>query len=442
MKSGTGLLNLNNNNTYIGGTTVNSGTLALNWGGAIGTIRGVLNINPGATVEENAGDPLGYTVGEQVTTVNIVGGVINNNTGGIEQYTTNFALTGGTMSGTVGGGNNYFSFATGYETFPINASTATSLISAPLFNRGGNPFVFNVTGGSTASGIDLLVSGNMLDWNWTGMTLNGAGFMEVTGVNILLGTVAINGGTLQVGDGVANNGNLGNSGRGYVTDNATLIFDNPTASGFRMGISGSGNVVKSGPGAFSFTGNNNSYTGTTTINGGLLSFSQLPNHNSNSIVINAGGALAVSGPYSTIADWFSSGVISQTSAGVLALVGRTTRPSTSARATPRSAWGRPPPARPTAARSPPAIRPTTSAAAAARLTVSTALTGGNSLVAFAGGGSGALYLTGANNYTGSTTINGGMLSMSTLPNAPPTASRSTPAGPLPSPAPIRPLPAG
>ena len=57
--NGPGGVTLSNFNTYTGGTTVNGGTLNLEAGGETGAIRGVLTINPGATVEL-AGNSLGY----------------------------------------------------------------------------------------------------------------------------------------------------------------------------------------------------------------------------------------------------------------------------------------------------------------------------------------------------------------------------------------------
>ena len=135
-KSGSGLLTLSYFNTYSGGTTVNGGTLALNGGNdsGFGVIVGVLNINPGAMVQTNGAYVLGFnTTGQPTTTaVNIVGGVIKNTSGWNQGYSTNFYLTGGTMSASNGAGP--FQFNGGYG-ITSNASTATSLVSAGLLSR-------------------------------------------------------------------------------------------------------------------------------------------------------------------------------------------------------------------------------------------------------------------------------------------------------------------
>src|SRR5208283_3724397 len=79
-------------------------------------------------------------------------------------------------------------------------------------------------------------------------------------------------------------------------------------------------LTKLGANTLKLTGAN-SYSGSTTINGGMLAMSNVPNNTPGSIVINAGGALSVSGPYNTVTGWLNSGLISPSSSGALALAG-------------------------------------------------------------------------------------------------------------------------
>ena len=68
-----------------------------------------------------------------------------------------------------------------------------------------------------------------------------------------------------MGDGLTANGAIA----GNVTDNAVLVFANPSAQLFSGTISGSGSVVKSAAGTLTLAVSNG-YTGGTTINGGVL----------------------------------------------------------------------------------------------------------------------------------------------------------------------------
>ena len=155
-----------------------------------------LTIAAGAEVSLNTQDALGYTAGSQVTTVTINGGVLNNASNNNNGYLTNFILNGGTMTSSGGG---RFNFNGGYGV-TTNANTATSVISGPIDLR-GSPVNFNVTAGSTASGIDLLVTGVISDGN--SLVKQGTGLMRLTASNTYSGGTTISGGTLQLGSGTA-----------------------------------------------------------------------------------------------------------------------------------------------------------------------------------------------------------------------------------------------
>ena len=168
--NGTGQVTLTNGSIYTGGTTVNSGTLAINYSSNnyAGALVGVLNINPGATVNLINGDALGYTVaGTYVTAVNINGSVLT--TGNNQAYTTTFYLTGGTMSGN---SNASYDFAQNNGITTL-ASTATSLVSVYLDDRDGWTMPFNVASGTTASGIDLAVTAPIRNSNGNGIVKSG-----------------------------------------------------------------------------------------------------------------------------------------------------------------------------------------------------------------------------------------------------------------------------
>ena len=154
----------------------------LNVGGSTGAILGALTINSGAAVELNAANALGYNTGVCVTAVNVNGATIDNAASDDNGFITNFSLTGGTMSAT---GGRPYAFNPGYG-ITTNASTATSLISANLALQ-NDMMSFSVAAGTIAGGVDLLVSGTVVDrWGTSspgGIVKTGGGLMALTSSN-------------------------------------------------------------------------------------------------------------------------------------------------------------------------------------------------------------------------------------------------------------------
>ncbi|EKP6184015.1 autotransporter-associated beta strand repeat-containing protein [Salmonella enterica] len=97
-------------------------------------------------------------------------------------------------------------------------------------------------------------------WNGQSLTKTGAGTLILNAENTYTGGTTISDGTL-----IATN--VEALGTGDVTDNATLELN--TGGDFTNNISGSGQVVKSGDETLTLSGAN-SYTGGTTISGGTL----------------------------------------------------------------------------------------------------------------------------------------------------------------------------
>jgi fibronectin-binding autotransporter adhesin len=198
IKNGDGTMNLTNLNTYIGGTTVNAGTLGLGFaadGSGTGTIRETLAINSGATVKLNAVDALGWG-GNSVTQINIVGGTLDNTVSGNNSYVTSYTLTGGTVSST-GGGQFHFTNGKGITTL---ASSNSSAFIAPITLREGNNMSISVADGAAAT--DLLISGAIGQVNGTGgITKSGDGTLTLSATNTYTGDTTVNGGTLELGAG-------------------------------------------------------------------------------------------------------------------------------------------------------------------------------------------------------------------------------------------------
>ncbi len=96
----------------------------------------------------------------------------------------------------------------------------------------------------------------------------GAGNLLILTTNTFNGGVTIDEGVVQLGDGVSANGSLA----GNITNNDTLIYDNPGPLTNAVNLSGSGVLVKNGAGALILSGTQ-TYTNTTTLNAGALQFS-------------------------------------------------------------------------------------------------------------------------------------------------------------------------
>jgi fibronectin-binding autotransporter adhesin len=242
-KVGTAALVLTGNNTYTGGTTINTGTLQL----GNGTTNGVVVGNGTVGIVDNSS--LAFAVN---TTAQTYAGVISglgNLTldSGALTLTTNNTYTGGT---TISGGALQLGDGT-TNGVVIGNSTVGIVDNASL------AFAVNTTA-QTYAGV-ISGAGNLsLD----------SGALTLTGNNTYTGGTTISGGTLQLGDGTTNGIVVGNGTVGIV-DNSSLAFAvNTTAQTYAGVISGSGNLSLDS-GALTLTGNN-TYTGSTSISAGTL----------------------------------------------------------------------------------------------------------------------------------------------------------------------------
>jgi fibronectin-binding autotransporter adhesin len=241
----------------------------------------------------------------------------------------------------------------------------------------------------------------------TGLTINGTGKVTLANstANDFTGAIAINSGTLQIGDGV-NSGAIPNTDN--ILDNGTLIFDRPDAFAYTGIISGTGGFVQQGSNTVTLSATN-TYTGPTSILGGTLSVSVMANGGTNSnigassnlasnLVINGGtlayiGAAVGTDRLFTLGTGASAGTIDSSGAGRINFTNAG------------------------------AMAFTGSGARTLTLTGSNIIAGatsGNIIAAVIGNGTGGATsivksgagqwaLTGANTYTGSTIINSGLL---------------------------------
>ena len=119
-----------------------------------------------------------------------------------------------------------------------------------------------------------------------GVTVNG-GRLVLTGSSSYTGGTLVAGGTLAIGDG-------GTTGwvPGPIVNQGTVVISRSGSVTFSGTISGSGGVVKAGPGSLTLSGSN-TYAGPTRIEGGVLRLTADGQTGSGTIVPVAGGTLAI-----------------------------------------------------------------------------------------------------------------------------------------------------
>lgn len=311
-KTGAGTLTLSGANTYTGATTLSAGTIVVGNNAAFGT--GTVNL--AAATLQGDGTP--------------------------RTLANNVSLTGnGTVAGASDLGFTGTLTLTGNRTLTNNSTGAVTFGNVNLANNTTNrTLTLAGTGDTTISGV---VSNNTS--SASRLTKTGTGTLTLTGVNTYTGVTRINAGTLSVATigngGVA--GNLGaatNAANRIVFAGGTLQYTGATAStnrsftltaattsgievtggGTNLTISGAstattGALTKTGAGTLTLAGAN-LHTGLTSVNAGTLAYGANNALSSGAVTVN-GGTLAIGNFTDTVgAVTLTSGAITG-GAGVL-----------------------------------------------------------------------------------------------------------------------------
>jgi autotransporter-associated beta strand protein len=269
-KTGAGTMTVTGAISYTGETNINGGVLEIeSVSGWKGVDTSAFNINNGSTLlfTRNGGN----------------GFVLN------ADDAINFGSSGGgTLDTNVASSNNFVVRGT---TFTTQGGTGNTIQGS--FNMDAGDVTFNVADGTDAS--DLTVSAVL--GNAAGIVKQGAGTMELTGVNTYSGATTISAGTLEIGgSGQLDSGSYAQA----IANNGTFNYNSSADQTLSGLISGSGAVVKDNSGNLTITASN-TYSGGTTINGGTVILASGASEDalgSGAVTMNSGGSLQL---------WISAG---------------------------------------------------------------------------------------------------------------------------------------
>jgi fibronectin-binding autotransporter adhesin len=433
-KNGAGTLLLSGNNSYTGTTTINAGTVKIGATGSGG--NGPLGTTGSGTVVNFGGalDLNGFTL-TNAEPLSISGSGVNS-TGAL----TNSSATAATFSGvttlagntTIGGTGNITLSAgltdggsartltkTGADTLLLNAAAGTwtsnnsvvingGTLQAGITNALGSSALSNLTVNATTAGTTAnFALGNSVAQSIASLTFGGTGATNTSTNNVSIGTSS----TLTLGGNVtydATNNPLGATisggtlGLGAATRTFAIADSTNAAKDLSVSsvISGTGGLTKTGTGTLSLSGSN-TYSGATTINGGTLSITSMAGLGTSgtaaSNLVLDGGALQYTGATASSSRLFTMGTggatIDSSGSGALTLSSTSTIATSGSGTRMLTLTG-------------------SNTSTNVLFGVITDGTGGATSVTKSGSGTWLYDGSGANTYTGDTTITGGILQLS------------------------------
>ena len=402
-KDGAGTWTLTGANTYTGATTVSAGVLNIRNATALGTVAGGVSVTSGAALQiQNT-----ITVGAEALTLNGTGiasdGALRNILG-VNTYggavtlgsasrinsdagtlTLSGAITGAGIGLTVGGsGDTVLSGGIGTTTGSVTKDGAgtLSLGGVNTYTGGttisaGTLKVTSSTGLGASSSAASVTAGAVLDLSGTlmtntnALTLNGTGISSGGALINSIGVAGTYAGLITLGSDssiMARNGNIAITNAGTITGAYGLTLGG-ALYGNIASVIGTSTLTKQDAGTWTLSAAN-TYTGLTTVSGGILTYAVNNAISTGAVTVNGAGAVLALGTFSD-----SVGAVTLTAGDI---TGSGTLTSTTGF--------------------------TMNNAAATSVS---AILGG--AVALTKSGAGTLTLSGANTYTGATTVSLGTL---------------------------------
>lgn len=433
-KVGSGTLILLGANGYTGTTTISGGTLQLGASGVIADTSAVILANTSGAVLDlnNFSETIGSLSGGGSSGGNVTTGNLSSLTTltlGGDNSSTSF---GGVISGTGGitkaGSGTFTLTGTNTYTGTTNINTGTVLLSSTgnlsngttvnlannataVFDIGGNNKTIGLLSGGGNLGGNVSLGAGTLTLGANGLTATYAGVISgsggiskegsstftLTGTNTYTGATSvtgaglfsigasnaiadssaiINSGAMSFANGVSDTvGSLSGSGSIiFFGGNALTIGGDNTSTTYSGGLVGSASLTKIGTGTQILSGNNGVYLGTVSINSGTLSTNSSNAMGVGTLILN-GGTLSAASNGISIANNYT---VNSTSA-----IGGSNNFTLSGAGT---------------------LNADLTVSNTATTTLSGVIGGNSGLIK---SGSGTLTLSNANNYNGTTTINGG-----------------------------------
>ncbi|EKS37646.1 autotransporter outer membrane beta-barrel domain-containing protein [Afipia clevelandensis] len=273
---------LSGNNTYTGTTNISAGATAqFGNGGTTGLISGNVT-NNGAMI---------VNLSSSATYAGVISG-----SGTFEKAGSNtLSLTG---ANTFTGGTTISSGTLNIGAGGTTGSTTGNIVNNSIlaFNR-SNSFTFSNLISGTGS-VDKMGAGTVTlaaANTYTGGTSVSQGTLRLGASNRLASTGSLfifGGATFDLGGFSQTVGAFSGPGTAAI-GTGSLTFGNNLDRTFQGFITGSGSFIKQGTGSFTMTANNAAYTGTTTVNDGLLAVNG--NLSNSATIVNANGTLGGTG---------------------------------------------------------------------------------------------------------------------------------------------------
>lgn len=295
-KNGTGTLVLTGINTYTGSTTINAGTVQVGSGtGSAAAIASAsaIAISAGATLAYNL--PLGASGLTAPNTLSGAGTIANM----YAMATNNLSLTGANLTGFTG---TYIATVNEAGAAPPYIGGIT-LTSSPVLSN--NAFVVNTTGYASA-----FTTSNVFSWSGTpsgaprSLSLNGVSVNS--GATAVGGTLTLNASNITVGAGYTwslnNNGVVSNftstaspdASTTNLTGNATATVA-PGVTAVKSGqISGAFGLTVNGGGTLKLSGAN-TYSGGSMVSAGTLQAGSATAFGSGAVTVASGAAVDLNG---------------------------------------------------------------------------------------------------------------------------------------------------